>query len=552
MDDILTTLSVFWLSALAFYVLVHRGLWIFTDVTRTMSMFTLEKALGPGIDLVEGRKGSAPRAWIMQSVLWLFVGAIFTFEGLWLNHEPDALHALSSWGYNPTAETLSATGEIVTLWGGIAMALIGSGMYALPKLLGTDLASEKNATLVSFLWTISIVVYMIGSQNSEILGIDIMMIGTGINVIALLAVIMNQLLTLSNRSGSIPMPAWLIIFGLISDPLSLVAAALTGSLTTGAGQWLVYHMIGGGFFFLSTAGVALYATTVVSGNALWSRTLNGAILIGGLFTINTFGDIDGSLAAAHLGLAAEEMAFSGGADITASFLLAMSAIPVVAFAANSLVTLRGGDALLENYNGWSEINLGSLAIIPIFLASLFLQTDAVTGTNAIGGMSQTIETMALWAVMVPLSFGSAMALYPSITGRRLASMARARQAFWLMSVGVLLGLMVTLMSDVIGMALMDAGVEDPSSLAHDLEVAGSVFFYFTVVAMILHCLNMISGLFRGNIVEEESKMSSSIVVDTYDLASATTVRRILSSGAGMDTMVVPVGESDESGSATDL
>jgi tellurite resistance protein TehA-like permease len=121
-----------------------------------------------------------------------------------------------------------------------------------------------------------------------------------------------------------------------------------------------------------------------------------------------------------------------------------------------------------------------------------------------------------------------------------------------MSVGVLLGLMVTLMSDVIGMALMDAGVEDPSSLAHDLEIAGSVFFYFTVVAMILHCLNMISGLFRGNIVEEESKMSSSIVVDTYDLASATTVRRILSSGAGMDTMVVPVGESDESGSATDL
>ena len=43
-----------------------------------------------------------------------------------------------------------------------------------------------------------------------------------------------------------------------------------------------------------------------------------------------------------------------------------------------------------------------------------------------------------------------------------------------------------------------------------------------------------------------------IEVDTYNLASATSVSRILASGAGMETMVVPVGESDEKGSATDL
>jgi hypothetical protein len=63
---------------------------------------------------------------------------------------------------------------------------------------------------------------------------------------------------------------------------------------------------------------------------------------------------------------------------------------------------------------------------------------------------------------------------------------------------------------------------------------------------------MVSGLFRGGIVGEENEVSSSIEVDTYNLASATSVSRILASGAGMDTMVVPVGESDEKGSATDL
>ena len=50
MSEIFTTLAVFWLCAFVFYVLVHRGLWIFSDVARTMGMFMLEKALGPGID----------------------------------------------------------------------------------------------------------------------------------------------------------------------------------------------------------------------------------------------------------------------------------------------------------------------------------------------------------------------------------------------------------------------------------------------------------------------------------------------------------------------
>ena len=69
-----------------------------------------------------------------------------------------------------------------------------------------------------------------------------------------------------------------------------------------------------------------------------------------------------------------------------------------------------------------------------------------------------------------------------------------------MGAAVLLGLMLSLTSSAIDMALLDAGVEDPSSLSHELSVSASVIFYFAVVAMILHCLNMVSGLFRGGIV----------------------------------------------------
>ena len=43
-----------------------------------------------------------------------------------------------TWGYDPTAETLAATGKAVTAFGGINMALIGCGLYILPKLLEQD------------------------------------------------------------------------------------------------------------------------------------------------------------------------------------------------------------------------------------------------------------------------------------------------------------------------------------------------------------------------------------------------------------------------------
>ena len=554
MDSVLSTLAVFWACALIFYLLVHRGLWIFSDVARGMGMFMLEKALGPGIELVEGRSGSAARAWIVQSALWLMLGGLFTFEGFWLAHDPTALHSLGAWGYDPTAETLAATGKAVTAFGGVSMAIIGCGLHILPKLLGTDLASERNGTLVSFLYSGSVVVMIIGSHDPVILGIKILVIGTGIHVLAIAAIVLNQLLTLANRSGSISLPAWLILFGLMSESFNLIAGVATGAITDGDGQWLMYRIQSGGFFFLSTAGVVLYATSVASGNALWSRSLVGATLFGGLFTLQPLGSRDGSLVADLFGLDAGEMAMGQSDMVVSSFLLALAAIPVTAFCANAMLTMRGGNSSGANPNaaGLAEMNLGVMAMIPVFVGALFVQTDSVSGTDALTGLAGTIDEMGRWAVLVPLNFGAALALYPSITGRELASASRARTAFWLMSGGVLLGLMVTLTSNAIDMALLDAGVLDPSSLAHELAVAGSVIFYFVVIAMILHCLNMVSGLFRGNIVGEGSEVASSIQVDSYNLASATTVARILGSGAGMDTVVVPVGESDEAGSATDL
>ena len=67
-DQALTSMFLFWGLMLLTYFLMQNGLSIFNDVTKSMSRFMLEKALGPGIELVEDREGSASKAWFIQGL----------------------------------------------------------------------------------------------------------------------------------------------------------------------------------------------------------------------------------------------------------------------------------------------------------------------------------------------------------------------------------------------------------------------------------------------------------------------------------------------------
>mgnify|MGYP001188507519 CR=1 FL=1 len=428
MDDVLTSMAVFWALMLLTYFLMQNGLSIFNDVAKSMGMFMLEKALGPGIDLVEGRPGSASKAWIMQGLLWLLAASTLTFEGLWMMHDPLALHSLSAWGYSPTSGSLLYAGNYAVLYGGIGMLLIGAGLHILPRLARTELASEKNAALVSFLWTISVLVLVIGAHDSEVLGINIIFMGTVMHVVAFLAIITNQLLTVSKRQGALAIPGWLIIFGLLADPVATVAIFVSGSVETGVGQWLLGHMVGGTFFFASAAGIALYASSSSTGNPLWSKSLAAAVLVGSIATINPMGEIDGRMAADMLGLNFGELHVTSEDNLVAAFLMALATIPIMALAANVLITLRGGDAFVENADsaGIAELNLGASMLLPLAIGSLFIQSDAFAATPEFSGLAGTLMLMGIWLILVPFSLGAALHLFPTVTGRHLLSRNRAR------------------------------------------------------------------------------------------------------------------------------
>ncbi|MEC7744335.1 MAG: hypothetical protein VYB86_03425 [Candidatus Thermoplasmatota archaeon] len=554
MNAIIPTLAIFWLLMIISFILMKRGLSIFNDVAKGMAMFMLEKALGPAIDFVQGKPGSASRTWIMHGMMWTMIASILTFEGLWLSHDPTALHSLSAWGYSPDSQELLYAGRFAGVFGAAAMMIIGAGLHVIPALSGTNLASESNATLVSGLWTLSVLILVIGAHSKEILGVDVIVIGTVLQTLALMAIIMNQLLTISNATRPIAVPGWLIIFGLIGDPIAVLSVILSGAYETGVGQWLVYHMIGGTFLFCGIAGASLYASSMGSGNPLWSRTLVGFTLFGALIAINPLGSTDPTMAADMLGLQTSEISPSTQDHISGSFLMALAAIPIIAYSSNLLVTLRGKDAFVENADspGIAEMNMGALMLVPIAIGALFVQTDALGGVGELSGISETLDLLGLWAVLIPLSLGTSLYVLPQVSGRKVLSVSRSRAAFWLMSGGAIAGLTFTIMADLNDMALVEALAENPSSITEELRILGSVTFYGTVLGSIFHCTNVISGQFRGEKLAEEVESSTSLSPHTYELTSSTSVRRILASGATLDTEVTPVPQSEESGSATEL
>tara|TARA_B100000749_G_scaffold34516_1_gene23895 strand:+ start:49 stop:834 length:786 start_codon:yes stop_codon:yes gene_type:complete len=260
------------------------------------------------------------------------------------------------------------------------------------------------------------------------------------------------------------------------------------------------------------------------------------------------------MAADMLGVTFEQLQPSSQDSIVMAFLMALAMIPIMALAANVMMTLRGGDAFIENSDsaGIAELNLGASMLLPLAAASLFVQSDALAATPELSGMAPTLLLMGIWLILVPISLGAALHLFPTVTGRNLLSRNRARWAYWMMVGGAFLGLTVSMMSDLIDMALIEATVDDSSALAADVQAVGAILFYGAAVGAIMHTLNAVSGLFRGARVDTDRATSSSITTEAYSLASPTSVRKILASGASLDTTVVPVGESDDAGSATEL
>ena len=166
---LLVDLITVWAGFLLIWILVSRGVPVFQELIRDMTDFFMEKALGPGADLFEGRDGSGTVAWMMHGMLWTCVGGAFTFIGMWMAHEPDAIASLSSIYYEPATSTVQNAAYGASS-GGILMLLIGAGLHINGRLSGSGVASETNAVLVSYAFSMSIFIGFVSDHTDSTWG----------------------------------------------------------------------------------------------------------------------------------------------------------------------------------------------------------------------------------------------------------------------------------------------------------------------------------------------------------------------------------------------
>ena len=546
-------LLIFWVALFSFFVISSRGLGVLGDVLKPIGMFVLEKALGPAIDFAEGRPGSASRAWIIIGSLWLFISICFTFLGIWVGHDQYALISLSGWGYAPSSSTLISAGTVAGLYGFIGMVIVGSMLHVLPILCATPggLPSERNATLVATPWTLGVLVLFVASHNSEPLGVDITLVGTGMIALSYGAILLNLLLTFSNRTQSPREPGWLLMFALISGPLLVVASIISDGTSVVTDPWLSTRLFGTPFFLWSIAALALYSSAIGSRTPLWSRTLSGTVLVGLIITTSAYKSLDGGL---FSGLINPESTISSVSDSTrmfGTFLMAMSLAPMLALSANIVGTIRSSGKSPQITNGMAILVSSSIALVIVWLLNYSFRSPSIAGFQTYEPLLQTIELFTLWIFFIPMTMGIQLHLYPAITKRSLPSPERTRTGYWMFLTSSATGLICILISESIDLSLAQFDVEMSSSLSERFAVVGSVIFYGTVLAVILHTLNIVRGLFHGSL-QSDDVISDNRKIETYTIAKSTTIRSVLSAGADIDTLLIPASDTEVPGAPTEI
>ena len=547
------TLLIFWAMLFGFFVISSRGLGVVGDVLRPTGLFLLEKALGPAIDFAEGKPGSASRTWIIIGSLWLFLSVCFTFLGVWVGHDPYALISLSGWGYTPSSDTLISAGTVAGLYGFIGMVVIGASFHVLPLLCGTPggLPSERNGTLVATPWTAGVLLLFIAAHNPDPFGIDLTAVGMAVMALGYAAVLVNILLTLANRTQSPREPGWLLSLAFIGGPVALIASLIANDASSLTDPWLVTKLFGVPFFLWSIAALSLYSAAIGSNSPLWSRTLSGTVLAGLVLTSTAYQSLDGGLFSGLIAQGSVLPEVSASAKMFGTFLIAMSLAPMLALSANVIGTIRGSGSSPEITNGMAILVTSSIALIVVWLLNYAFRSPSIAGFQTYEPLLETIELMTLWLFFIPMAMGIQLHLYPSITKRSLPSPERTRIGYWMFVTATSAGLICMLIAESINLSTSQIEVELNTNLQDRFAVIGSVMFYGAVIAVILHTVNVLRGLFHGRI-QVDTSTSDTRKIETFTVAEPITIRSVLSAGADVDTMLTPVSDTEVPGAPTEL
>ena len=519
------------LDLVVFMVIVayfaDRGLGNMSQSLRQLAFFLLDKAPVGLVDLFDKGEGKGARNWMMLGGLWFCVAATLGFLQTWLRYDSTALDSLSSVGWSYNADALAQVTDLVLVWGGFGMVLIGAGLVIQSRAAGAALASEANATLVAFAWSVLILVNILISIFIDVGRFEQTLFNLIFAALAG-ALLLNHLLTLAERGEGQPIeiPSWMLILGHTVLVWGLLANAFGHFTSNTQMEWISSSVVSGWFPLSLALAVMTYSVAKSSGSPIWSRNLSMAMLL--LFaSITPFG-VSASSSASGLWVTI------GAVGITVGLF------PLLAASTNTITTLKGRwDCLVDQPA--AACSAAVALLLPIFaIGAFFTALDTFAGIGSLADVHTTVNQGFFWVIGGLLVVAALTQLLPLTVGRELSSRSKARWAFWLVLFGGLGWTITSLMGDFAQMALDDAGAV--GSVA-GFRLTASVFLYGSLMGIFIAMHNATETVFSGTPTDSGDAYAGAGAPAGFRLvAGTTTIRQLLGQGLGIDSEIIVGGE----------
>ena len=190
-----------------------------------VGMFLLNKAPAGIIDLFSDEAGSGSKTWIRFGMVWFIFAAISSFLGLWHSYDGTALDSLASIGWSYDDGSMLTEYTNVFFMTALNYMLVGGALVAVSRTAQGRLASEKSASMVALLLTVSTAAYLFlpvllsfVTLDNEAGIIDTVTDVSSLVVGSLLhaAILINVLITVANRaSDNLSPTTWFLVWRLL-------------------------------------------------------------------------------------------------------------------------------------------------------------------------------------------------------------------------------------------------------------------------------------------------------------------------------------------------
>ena len=534
MSEAFTTSGLIIVSLLLFTYYVQKGFGGMSAPLRQFGMFLLTKAAGPAADLFQEREGSGAKTWMQTGVFWLILASIGGFLSAWHNYDASALDSLSNvgWGYDD-GSALAYFNE-VAMSTAIFAILVGGILVAHTRTTGAKMASEANASMIAMAWTAQVLVGLVlcvldhwdwityGASEAALYGI--------VSGLLVLSLLVNSLITLGDRGNSpISVPSWFLILALFSLLFSRFAVAFGETLGWTGTVWVGDVMASGWVPLALMFGVGYHVLSHVTGQPIWSGSLTKASMFLLFVTIPPF-----------------FLAESGHADNLAqsvgAILVTLGLMPILAVSANMLATIRGNASAVVDSPGATAAAAAAI-LLPVYaILGYFSGLNVMVGDGTLANVADTVNSSYLYVIGGLFALAALFHSYPLAAGKSLTGSAGA--ATWMVIAGGLFSTILFLMGDWSENALMEAEVEDMTSIS-GFALTGAFAFYGVVIGFILAGNSVVKTLLFGNV--QASGAGNTSDISTYNIVEGTTsIRALFGRGVGIDTTLV-IGEAEEEG-----